>query len=619
MPITDPDSFDRPIVSATGTLTDARQILTTLADRESDANTDIVSLLSQVLALQQGQGTPASLGAALQDFRQHLTVNHVSGAWGTPANPTSHRGTLTRIYASHWTEDRTGATPFAGNSFEDLADPTVSESGDNHYYSASNKDDASLNTLFPGKQSYFTGRQDISGAPLTNTFSKVIGFSHHIAHALPASDTPLLRLGSREIIGVDSQGLYYLQGNSDGTLASATFNQRLFESGGTGEFRNTIVYLRGTGVQTVQLDVPANNPAGDPITFPLSLTLRIKRTQNGEATTVVTDSYTITDRNTDQSQTSQVVSVPTLPSGSANETLTFSYNGTTHVLTVGTTGISTNTTNDVSQIAFEVTYNDSQSINDSTTSTKQRFATQHDSLGNTIDMVLLFEPTNANETSADKFMSMKIVIDGYQENTEQLNFRASAFGFGNPIFGPDSGDNVAIANIQIYEYDNGGNAFNTPTHANLYAFYQQRNAWFGLFEAAATAYRNYEQNAGLILTRQAGSTINVIDRLDGIQVDIIHESVNLGTGAGGLISSIQLPANYTDFDFVYIAEYDGTGPTWDHTAIIIRLLSQTLVGAGDNMRPNTKREMNWTVGTRTLSLESAAQEMAIVALVKLGA
>ena len=623
MPITNPDAFDRPIVSTTGTLTAASQILTTNNSRESDANTDISTLQDQVRALQQGGTTPANLGPNLQDFEQHLTVAHVAGTvWNAVPNPTQHRGTLTRLFAAYWDENRTGATPFTGNYFDDLADPTITLNGTNYYFTDANKDDASINRLFPGKQSYFTGKLDVSGLPLTNNFQVILGFSHHIAHTLPSGDTPLLRYGSRELIGVDANGLYYLAGNSDGTLANASFRQRLRVTGtgpaGGGPGGQTLARFSGTGTNSVNFDVPLNNDLvenGGPLTFPLALTLRIKRIVNGEASTLVTDTYTITDRDVSQVLTNQIVNVPLLPSGAADETFGFEYDGTNHQLQITMSQISTNTSSDASQIDFEVTYDDSQDINTSTTSTKQRFATQHDTVGNTVDMVVMVQATFPGETSADKFMDIKVVLDGVQENTDSLNFRASAFDFSNLIMGPDSGENVALSNLQLYAWSNGGDNFNTPTHSNLYQFYLQRNSWFGLFRSAARDYRNYTIDGGMILTKQDDTTVDIISAFDNIQAKVVYEAVNTGTGAGGLLNSIQLPTDYADFDFLYIAERDSAGVTWDHSIIFVRLLSQTLLSAFDNVRVNTKSDMTWTVGTRTMTTDT--QEMAYIVLVKL--
>ena len=253
----------------------------------------------------------------------------------------------------------------------------------------------------------------------------------------------LLTLGSRILLGIDSSGLYFLQGNQDGNPASATFSQRLSPPGSG----NTIQYLRGVGANSVSWFVPSTLPG------PTTFTVRFKVVEGGNTSVVKTAEYTVTDRTVTQSQTSQVVAttLPNPPGGSRDETILFSYDAGTTTISIGTSGLSQNSTNDVTQLGMEVTYNDTQSLNTSSTSTKQRFGQQDEHRGNTVDILFIIEAQNPNETSSDKRLQLKAVVDGYQENDSELHFRASDYDFSSMKFGPNSGTEVALANIQVYE------------------------------------------------------------------------------------------------------------------------------------------------------------------------
>lgn len=569
-------------------------------------------LTADYARLHAGQGGPTSLSSAMQSLQSDLTLSHVAGTtWTLADSPPSHRATITRKFAAYWDEARNGGDPFTGNYFEDLADPTITLTGDNYFYDASTKDDITTNNRFPGKQSYFTGKLDVNGLPLTNTFTKIIGFSHHISHQLPTGDTPLLRAGSRELIGVDADGLYLLQGNSDGTLVTANFNQRLPLTGNG----NTIGYLQGVGASSVEFDALETTPEGNTVSYPLALTLRWKRIQGGSPTSTVTSSFTITDRDVSQTETSEVISIPTLPSGNADETIKFSYNGTTHVLTISTDGISTNTTQDVTQLGMEVTFADSTQINTSSTSSKVRFSTQHDQVGNTVDILIGILATNPVETSADKFLTIKAIIDGHQENNEDLRFRASAYDFSNLIFGPDTTDNVAISNIQVYEWDDAGVPFDAPTHNQLYNFYQNRNSWLGIFIHPNNDHRVYTIDGNLVVTREDDSTLTV----GNIRQSIVYQATGVGTGVGELVDSIDLPSSYSDFNYltVTIRKDLNPNPEWRSVVIPTSTLADGDIAVTDLIRVQGDTDLNWDSSTRTLSTAGSEQEIYLVGLFRI--
>lgn len=543
---------------------------------------------------------------AMQDFEDRLTVAHTADtSWTVPTNPTSTRSTITRLFASHWDENRIGSSPFTGNYFEDLADPTITLTGGSNFYFADGDDVNNVN--FPGKQSYFTGQLDVDGAPLTNTSNKLIGFSHYIRDDSFTSDVTLLQFGSRILLGIDNEGLYILQGNQDGNPAEATFAQRLSPPGSG----NTIQYLRGTGANSVSWFVPATLPG------PETFTARLRVVEGGNTSVTKTVEYTVTDRTVSQAQSSQVVAttLPNPPGGTRDETITFEYDAATTTLIIGTTGLSQNTTNDVTQIGMEVTFNDSQQLNTSSTSSKARFGQQDEHRANTVDILLLIEATNPNETTADKRLTIKAIVDGYQENNLDLHFRASDYDFSNIIFGPDSGDDVSIANIQIYEWNDGGNPFNAPTHNQLYNMWVARQRWLGLFLHPNQDYSTYTLNGNLVLTDNDGSN-TTFDIIDGLKERVLEVTQVADTSS--LVVNSVLPANYTEFDLVHVIEFvSGTPNEWRFNTFSVELLTQGDVGASDVLRIQGNTDLTWTSGSRTLTTSDSGLRIYRVQLMKL--
>lgn len=561
----------------------------------------------------------AGLDPALADLETHLSVGYTADtAWTTPPNPTSVNATITRVFAAFQDENRTGPTPFTGNNFDDLADPTITiRAGHDVFFADANDPN---NVDFPGKPSYFTGGRDVVGAPLTNDFRKIIVFEHYIRNEDFTEDIPLLKAGARRIIGVGPTGLHVRQGRQDGSLVTTTFDERLRPPGGS----NTIQYLRGVGAQSIQWFVPATSPNGTTITFPLALTLRPKLVQGGTAGDGVTVAYTITDRDVDQAQTSEVVALPIPGSASTqDETLLLEYNATTNVFTISTAGISTNGTNDVSQIGFEVTYNDSAEVNSSVQSRDVPFGRQDEHRGRTVWIILILFATNPFETSADKFLSVKAVVDGNQENDIDLHFRESAFDFSDLQFGPNTGDQVSMANLQVYDFDTGGEPFNTPTHAELYRMGLRRDEYLGLFRPPGEDYRTYTIDGGLVLTRDDAmdTTLNVIDAIDAItvsgSVQVVYAALNNTTGSDGLVNSVTLPADYADFDFLHVIERQTAATTeWRAMTFSTRMLASGLIGSTNFLRLQGDSDLQWNSATRVLSLVGGLQEISRVELVK---
>lgn len=460
-----------------------------------------------------------NIGEILQELQTHLEVSDVAGAAGkTPRNPTQHRGTITRLFAAGFEENRLGATPFTGNNFEDLADPVITLTDGNWFFFA-DPDDAG-NVLFPGQKSYFTGQLAAAGLPLSDNFKVIYGFSVYVNNETFNTEISLMTVGNERIIGLDGRGLFAQQGVQDGPQISVSFDRRLFNVGGT----STIQYLRGTGVQTVAWFVP------DTITTATTFTIRFKVVDSGlgrGAASQTNVEYVVTDREVSQAQSSQVVAMNILPSGTRDETITLEYDATTHTIIVGTPGLSQNTSADVTQLGMEVTFNDSEDVNTSTNHQNAYFAQQDAHRGRRVDVLFLIEAANLLETTADKSLEIKAVIDLHQENNIELHFRDSVYDFSQIKFGPTASEvsdvaQIAMSNVQAWQWDDGGDPANTPLHEDLGRLAAQLKNYLGLWIPPGAASRKFLLDGDLGLR-------NVVISGTEITVDIIED----GTAPGG--------------------------------------------------------------------------------------
>ena len=115
----------------------------------------------------------------------------------------------------------------------------------------------------------------------------------------------------------------------------------------------------------------------------------------------------------------------------------------------------------------------------------------------------------------------------------------------------------------------------------------------------------------------AGSTVDgvAIGTSSGPLAPVtVYQATGLGTTAGELVASVVLPADYTNYDFVHIAEFDNASTEWRHTDLSTVLLNSGLVDSNHNVRLQGATDMTWTSGTRTLALVGGAQEIALVIL-----
>lgn len=87
---------------------------------------------------------------------------------------------------------------------------------------------------------------------------------------------------------------------------------------------------------------------------------------------------------------------------------------------------------------------------------------------------------------------------------------------------------------------------------------------------------------------------------------VVYEATGKGTGPGELVSSVVLPANYATYKYVHVTEYDVTNLQFRHAEFPTYILSAGLVDSNDNVRLQGNTLLQWTAGTRTLTMNLAA-------------
>ena len=95
---------------------------------------------------------------------------------------------------------------------------------------------------------------------------------------------------------------------------------------------------------------------------------------------------------------------------------------------------------------------------------------------------------------------------------------------------------------------------------------------------------------------------------------VVYEATGKGTGAGELVSSVVLPANYATYRYVHVTEYDSSSLQFRHAEFPTYILSAGLVDTNDNVRLQGNTVLAWTAGTRTLAMNPVAQEILRVSL-----
>lgn len=547
---------------------------TTITDAQYDATERIkigqrnfdAALAADYQRLHEGELTPA-----LQDFEDKLTVSHVAGTTWRQVSPFPLNSTITRRWAAFFDENRTGASAFSGNLFEDVANPAFNASP---VFITDGTD-----PRFPGQDSFSNGRVDATGLLTFGTdFKKLFAFRFYIRDPDWTGNVPILKLGTRTVLRAirddptienPRNGLFVRVGAGDGDEVSVPLRQRLTQP----NTANTIQYLEGTGAQSVEWSVPQD------ATFPLSLTFRMLVVDNGIPATDNTNvAYVITDPDVSQPQSSQTVTMNTPGPGTRDENFTFEYNGTTNILTWGTPELALNVAADVTRIGSEVTFDDTDLLETSNSTNDVALSTNVSIIQNDVRVVGIFEGVPRQAEQVDPFLQTVLVVNGHQENTINLNLRAADYAFDDWQFGPNSGTDVSVAEMQVYDFDFGNNPANAPSHSELYTLYTRQSDFLGLFVEPSRDFSQYTLDGNVILTDAMDNTYNIISRLTAPQFDEFFQAADLAS----ISTSVILPADYTDFPFVYVVMYDGVGQ-WSQFWFDTVFLSDTDLATGANI------------------------------------
>ena len=217
-------------------------------------------------------------------------------------------------------------------------------------------------------------------------------------------------------------------------------------------------------------------------------------------------------------------------------------------------------------------------------------------------------------------LSMRPVIGGDGEQTGFLEVvPAATFGTSGTITQLNDGDvaiptplwnAIAVADDVEFRTFAADHYFR---HSEIAGFLGHRNEKWAYGIA-----RLQTNNAGHSITEAvdlaSGSTINGVAISTQKAESVVYEGTGLGTGAGELVTSVALPANYGDYAYVHITEYDVASLQFRHSEIPTYIFTSGLVLSNHNVRLQGNTVMSWTAGTRTLAMNPSAQEILRVSL-----
>lgn len=483
------------------------------------------------------------LSDAMEEFQSDLTVSHSSDpslVWPAIATPEPYAAPLSREVAFAWDENRTGSTPFTGNYFNDVdPDPVFGQTNTHWYYFANADDEA--NMLFPGRQSFFTGSLQVSGGNLQDVLKKVVLFDYHVNSASISGTKNALQIGSERVLEIRQDGLYIRIGNLDGTAAASTYDRRLTQ------FANyqgrSQLFLQGIGVTNAAWFVPDVNPAGDNLAFPLTLTFRMRLVTGGQTGAETLVSFVISDRATPVNMNDVTVAMNVPGGGTQDEVFDIAYSEVTHNVTIASDGLSQNGTANVDQIGIEVTFNDTEQINASNTAAEYELA-RHIEHDNLITVAIMFFEHDPQETSADKMVGFKVIVNGALILTnvvgsrfplESLNFRDSALDFADITIGDASIEDIAFSGVQVYTYTGA----TPPTEANVRRMWQLRDRWLGLFRHYTLGYPTFTVDGDIEARDTQGNTRGLVFNAD-LAANASLQALNAQTTANNAIAVTNL-------------------------------------------------------------------------------
>ena len=183
-----------------------------------------------------------------------------------------------------------------------------------------------------------------------------------------------------------------------------------------------------------------------------------------------------------------------------------------------------------------------------------------------------------------------------------------------------TGDNLgfarnAVERGQVLEFK----AINSPgylRHSELNTLHRQHfdDKWDFGFARLIAGGSFKEVDFATRVNLPAGSMMggeNLV-KPESIVYEATSKTASVTPGDGGLVSTVDLPVDYTDFKYVHVTEYDDASKQWRHTEFPVSILA--LVTAGDDVRLQGNTTMAWVSATRSLTLSGGALEIFRVSL-----
>lgn len=450
------------------------------------------------------QVQPSQLPAVLETLSHDVTITTTTATeWRELPRPHSNTPELTRQFAFGWDENRRN---FTGNYFDDLTGVEfVGFTSNNIFYYPDANDP--LNTAFPGAQSYILNdnvraRNETGENTISDSFRKIIGFDYALQRALTDSDNfSMLRIGSASatpLIGLSrEEGLYLNIGRGDGGTRTRDIVRNLGVLG-----NGSVSYGFGTvgGLPTSgEAPFVSPNPNDPLVTYPITLTVKIRLDNNGNDEGTFEHTYVITNVNNDQAETT-FTATHTVAGVTRSFQWGIRYDANVNHATFGVQNVIfirdvNPETNPALTDYVSIEYTVTESYNVPAT-----YARQPINAGNGHDDFGLFDPTRYNtehieernrvmlllqqweitDTSADPELAVRVIVDGQKEGSNnngyliRLHRTASEFTFNDMSFG----NNIcAVSHIQCYDYD-GGHLIGEDS---LLDYYNAAASWLGFY------------------------------------------------------------------------------------------------------------------------------------------
>ncbi len=501
------------------------------------------------------------------------------------------RGTLTRLAAWGWTEDRTSFG--SGNFFTDITPAVLFDAYALNRIFFYPSPTSSANTTFPGVQSFIyhdnVRLQNASGdTPIADDWNKLILFDYRLTRLLGSNERfNMLRIGDTSaealIQEVGGEGLVLRIGRGDGGAQSRT--ERNFLQVDNNQWRISV----GQSVNDeLEIIIP------DDLTGSLTVFVDEHRFNNNNDEG--DDIQQITIANVAVNQTLANVTFDNSPH--ANLVLSAVYEAantditdlTRRVLILSTTTPLNNAAEHFEFTAYTetvISWNQPESYADEGINAGSPFdrngvyspslyTNESTNVNNRIMVQII--PVGGTTTTGDLELGARVIVDGQlagEASTDHiiaLGRHVGDFDFNDIRFGIGSAPEV-IGHIQVYDYQKTL----PPSADELVTLYNGRNPQAGLGNLGLGYFdppghntvEDFKLDADLILQPlMAGAQVDIwkaLQNANGWRTDTLLEDASVTTSN----TSVTFPTNVTDFTSFDYLLINGTISGITHTAIYV--------------------------------------------------